>query len=117
MGGSQAESAQQVTPLELLFDLVVVSAIAQVTTFLSHSPTWGDLLLALLLLGMLSIIGQRTYGYASARASEVDRSRKAFACSCRPLAFCSAMAMASAPATKRRGGCSWLAIVIRARAS
>ena len=36
------------TPLELLFDLVVVSAFTQVMTFLSHSPTWGDLLLALL---------------------------------------------------------------------
>jgi hypothetical protein len=56
-------------------------------------------------------------GYAVSRASEVDRSRKAFACSCRSFAFCSAMPMASAPAMKRRGGCFWLAIVMRARAS
>ena len=81
MGGSQAEPEQRVTPLELFFDLVFVSAIAQVTTFLPHTPTWGDLLLALLLLGTLSIIGQSTYGYASARASEVDSVRWAFACS------------------------------------
>ena len=49
-------------------------------TFLPHTHV-GDLLLALLLLGTLSIIGQSTYGYASARASEVDSVRWAFACS------------------------------------
>jgi hypothetical protein len=58
-----------------------------------------------------------THGYASSRASEVERSRKAFACSCRSFAFCSAMAMASAPPMKRCGGGCWLAIVMRAFAS
>jgi low temperature requirement protein LtrA len=41
MGGSQAEREQRVTPLELLFDLVFVSAFAQVMTFLIalvHDP-------------------------------------------------------------------------------
>ena len=58
---------------------------------------------------------EQAIGYTSSRASEVDRSPKAFACSCRSFAFCSAMPMASAPAIKRRGGCSWLSIVMRAR--
>ena len=49
----QAEHEPGVTPLELFFDLVVVFAITQVTSFLSRSPTWGGLLRALLLLGML----------------------------------------------------------------
>ena len=53
MGGSQAEREQRVTPLELLFGLVFVFAFTQVTTFLSHGPTWGGLLRALLLLGTL----------------------------------------------------------------
>jgi low temperature requirement protein LtrA len=47
------EREQRVTPLELFFDLVVVFAITQVTSFLSHNPTWGGLLRGLLLLGML----------------------------------------------------------------
>src|SRR5438876_6616850 len=53
MGDRRAEREQRVTPLELFFDLVFVFAFTQVTTFLSHSPTWGGLLRALLLLGML----------------------------------------------------------------
>jgi low temperature requirement protein LtrA len=43
----------RVTPLELLFDLVVVFAITQVATFLARNPTWGGLLRGLLLLGVL----------------------------------------------------------------
>src|SRR5881296_46197 len=53
VGDQQAERGQRVTPLELFFDLVLVFAITQVTTFLSHSPTWGGLLQGLLLLGAL----------------------------------------------------------------
>src|SRR5205823_12843490 len=53
MDDRQAERDQRVTPLELFFDLVVVFAITQVTTFLSHTPTWGGLLRGLLLLGAL----------------------------------------------------------------
>jgi low temperature requirement protein LtrA len=53
MDDRQAEREQRVTPLELFFDLVVVFAITQVTSFLSRSPTWGGLLRAMLLLGAL----------------------------------------------------------------
>jgi|GEM_PF-2363891 low temperature requirement protein LtrA len=53
MGDRRAEREQRVTPLELFFDLVFVFAITQVTSFLSRNPTWGGLLRALLLLGML----------------------------------------------------------------
>jgi low temperature requirement protein LtrA len=52
MAEQQAERGR-VTPLELFFDLVVVFAITQVTTFLSRNPTWGGLLRGLLLLGAL----------------------------------------------------------------
>src|SRR5256885_8883993 len=53
MDDRQAERGHRVTPLELFFDLVVVFAITQVTTFLSRSPTWGGLLRGALLLGAL----------------------------------------------------------------
>src|SRR2546428_224468 len=53
MGDRQAEREQRVTPLELFFDLVVVFAITQVTTFLARNPTWGGLLRGVLLLGAL----------------------------------------------------------------
>src|SRR5205807_9268414 len=53
MGDRQAEREQRVTPLELFFDLVFVFAVTQVTSFVSHSPTWGGLLRGLLLLGAL----------------------------------------------------------------
>ncbi len=53
MDDRPAERGQRVTPLELFFDLVVVFAITQVTTFLSRTPTWGGLLRGILLLGAL----------------------------------------------------------------
>jgi low temperature requirement protein LtrA len=53
MSDREAERGRRVTPLELFFDLVVVFAITQVTTFLSRDPTWGGLLRGLLLLGAL----------------------------------------------------------------
>jgi low temperature requirement protein LtrA len=53
MSDQRSEGGQRVTPLELFFDLVVVFAITQVTTFLSKNPTWGGLLRGLLLLGVL----------------------------------------------------------------
>jgi len=53
MDDRQAERGRRVTPLELFFDLVFVFAITQVTSFLSHDPTWGGLLRGLLLLGTL----------------------------------------------------------------
>jgi low temperature requirement protein LtrA len=48
-----AERGQRVTPLEFFFDLVVVFAITQVTSFLSDGPSWDGLLRGLLLLGAL----------------------------------------------------------------
>jgi low temperature requirement protein LtrA len=53
VGDRQPERHQSVTPLELFFDLVFVFAFTQVTSFLSHDPTWGGLGRGLLLLGML----------------------------------------------------------------
>jgi len=53
MADRTAEHGQRVTTLELFFDLVLVSAFTQVTSFLSHDPTWGGLLRALFLLGAL----------------------------------------------------------------
>src|SRR5437773_11687064 len=52
MSDRQAERGR-VTPLELFFDLVVVFAFTQVTSFLSRNPTWGGLLRGMLLLGAL----------------------------------------------------------------
>jgi low temperature requirement protein LtrA len=53
MDDRRTEREQRVTPLELFFDLVFVFAITQVTSFLSHAPTWSGLFRGLLLLGML----------------------------------------------------------------
>jgi low temperature requirement protein LtrA len=49
----QESDRGRVTPLELFFDLVLVFAITQVTSFLSQNPNWGGLLRGLLLLGAL----------------------------------------------------------------
>jgi low temperature requirement protein LtrA len=40
----------QITPLELFFDLVFVFAITQVTSLLSHNPTWAGVLRGMLVL-------------------------------------------------------------------
>src|SRR5713226_3120403 len=53
MGDQQAGRGPRVTSLELFFDLVLVFAFTQVTTFLSHNPTGGGLLRGLLMLGAL----------------------------------------------------------------
>ena len=53
MGNPEAARWHRVTPLELFFDLVVVFAITQVTSFLSEHETWGGLLRGMLLLGAL----------------------------------------------------------------
>src|SRR6185369_13374528 len=44
---------EQVTPLELFFDLVFVLALTQCTTVIVDHPTWGGMGRALLLLGLL----------------------------------------------------------------
>jgi low temperature requirement protein LtrA len=53
MRDQQAARGQLVTPLELFFDLAVVFAITQVTSFLSADPTWSGLLRGMLLLATL----------------------------------------------------------------
>jgi low temperature requirement protein LtrA len=49
----RAGEEEQVTPLELFFDLVFVLAITQCTALMSHNPTWSGLAQGLLVLGML----------------------------------------------------------------
>jgi low temperature requirement protein LtrA len=44
---------EQVTPLELFFDLVFVLAITQCTALMSHHPTWSGLAQGLLVLGVV----------------------------------------------------------------
>jgi low temperature requirement protein LtrA len=44
---------EQVTPLELFFDLVFVLALTQCTTLIVRTPTWEGMLKGLLVLGML----------------------------------------------------------------
>ncbi|MCW3017696.1 MAG: hypothetical protein JWN10_4 [Solirubrobacterales bacterium] len=44
---------EQVTPLELFFDLVFVLALTQSTTLITHTPTWEGMLKGLLALGVL----------------------------------------------------------------
>jgi low temperature requirement protein LtrA len=44
---------EQVTPLELFFDLVFVLALTQCTTLIAHTPTWAGMLKGLLVLGLL----------------------------------------------------------------
>src|SRR5919199_6386060 len=47
---AHAEREQRVTPLELLFDLVFVFAITQVTSLMSRLPTWQGLAQGMLVL-------------------------------------------------------------------
>src|ERR1700742_1363257 len=47
------ETEQEVTPLELFFDLVFVFAITQVTTFMAGQPTWQGLARGMLILSTL----------------------------------------------------------------
>src|SRR5438874_10436767 len=53
MSELHTEREQRVTPLELFFDLVFVFGFTQVTTLLSHEPTWTGLGQALLILTAL----------------------------------------------------------------
>jgi low temperature requirement protein LtrA len=45
--------SEQVTPLELFFDLVFVLALTQCTTLIVRTPTWEGMLKGMLVLGML----------------------------------------------------------------
>lgn len=51
--GAVMREGEQVTPLELFFDLVFVLALTQCTTLMASTPTWEGLLKGLLVLGML----------------------------------------------------------------
>ena len=53
MNERQITPGQQVTTLELFFDVVFVFAITQVTGFLADHPTWDGLLRGLMMLGAL----------------------------------------------------------------
>jgi low temperature requirement protein LtrA len=53
MAEEDVEHGHRVTPLELVFDLVFVFGITQVTGFIADDPTWGGLLRGVLLLGAL----------------------------------------------------------------
>src|SRR5690242_13614836 len=53
MSDEGADPGRRVTALELFFDLVLVFALTQVSTFLSRDHTWGGLARGLLLLGAL----------------------------------------------------------------
>jgi low temperature requirement protein LtrA len=50
---SERQAENQVTPLELFFDLVFVFAITQVTSLLAHNPSWGGVLRGMLVLAAL----------------------------------------------------------------
>jgi low temperature requirement protein LtrA len=52
-GGAVLRDGDQVTPLELFFDLVFVLAITQCTALMAHDPTWEGLLRGLVVLGVL----------------------------------------------------------------
>ncbi len=51
--GAVLREGEQVTPLELFFDLVFVLAITQCTALMSHQSTWESLGRAMLIFGML----------------------------------------------------------------
>ncbi|MFI5028057.1 MAG: low temperature requirement protein A [Solirubrobacterales bacterium] len=51
--GATLRDGEQVTPLELFFDLVFVLAITQCTALMSHHQSWSGLAQGLLVLGML----------------------------------------------------------------
>jgi len=67
---SSHSSEHQVTPLELFFDLVFVFAITQVTSLLTHDPTWLGVLHGLL---VLAAVWWAWTGYAwLTSAADVD---------------------------------------------
>src|SRR6476661_9553896 len=49
----RADGSEQVTPLELFFDLVFVLAITQCTALMAAEPTWRGLAKGVLVLGVL----------------------------------------------------------------
>ena len=53
MADRTAEHGQRVTTLELFFDLVLVSAFTQVTSFLTRDPTWHGVFRGLLVLAAI----------------------------------------------------------------
>jgi low temperature requirement protein LtrA len=59
---------QQVSPLELFFDLVFVFAITQVTGFIAHDPTWTGLFEGLAILAALWF-GWESYVWLANRAA------------------------------------------------
>jgi low temperature requirement protein LtrA len=64
------EVEQEVTPLELFFDLVLVFAITQVTGFISHDATWTRLLEGLAILAVLWFAWEAFVWLANSAASD-----------------------------------------------
>jgi low temperature requirement protein LtrA len=64
------EREQEVTPLELFFDLVFVFAITQVTGFVSHDPTWTRLVEGLAILAVLWFAWEAFVWLANTAASD-----------------------------------------------
>jgi low temperature requirement protein LtrA len=76
----EVETEQEVTALELFFDLVFVFAITQVTGFLYHDPSWTGLVKAVAILMALwftwSAYSLRQTGTAEWKGND-ERQRKA----------------------------------------
>jgi low temperature requirement protein LtrA len=64
------EVEQEVSPLELFFDLVLVFAITQVTGFISHDATWTRLLEGLAILAVLWFAWEAFVWLANSAASD-----------------------------------------------
>jgi low temperature requirement protein LtrA len=64
------EVDQQVTPLELFFDLVLVFAITQVSGFVSHDATWTRLFEGLAILAVLWFVWESFVWLANTAASD-----------------------------------------------
>jgi low temperature requirement protein LtrA len=66
----QLEVEQEVSPLELFFDLVLVFAITQVSGFVSHDPTWTRLVEGLAILAVLWFAWEAFVWLANTAASD-----------------------------------------------
>jgi low temperature requirement protein LtrA len=66
----QVEADQEVSPLELFFDLVFVFAITQVSGFVSHDPTWERLFEGLAILAVLWFAWESFVWLANTAASD-----------------------------------------------
>src|SRR5919198_2283353 len=66
----EVEAEQEVSPLELFFDLVFVFAITQVSGFVAHDPTWTRLFEGLAILAVLWFAWEAFVWLANTAASD-----------------------------------------------